>query len=226
MAITLVGTGENSVIGGTSLSVTLPTLAAGDVVYVFMFERGVSGPPDPSITSGYTPLYNNAGVGSTYRNACWRKVMGGTPDTTFDLSWGASVNAAAIAVCLRGVDNTTPEDATTTVSAYTATSGAQPNSPSITTVTNNAWVISSVGFGFGDTAITPPSGYTIREENAITSSNTLTVAAASKEITTAGAEDPGAWSDFAATAQWQAASIAVRPAAQSALAFNMPMLGM
>lgn len=72
--------------------------------------------------------------------AVYYKLMGSTPDTSFDTaSAGTSDSIAATARAYRGVNTTTPLDVTTTTSITTNT--ALPNPPSITTVTDKCRVV-------------------------------------------------------------------------------------
>jgi hypothetical protein len=213
MAITLVGTAENSVAPATSLTVTLPTLAEDDVVYLFV-TASAAGPPATTITtSGYTKLHDQtvSVSGSNGRFTVWRKVMGATPDSNVVISHtsGSSAPGAAVAVCLRGVDPTTPEDATLTAAG--PTTSTTPDSPSITTVTDDAWVISAFGAGVSDTTVTAPSGYSNQVDRNSSFFAVNTVGAATKEIATAGAEDPASWTNLS-SGNWSAVSVAVRPA--------------
>lgn len=206
MAISLVGTAEDA--ATTDFDLTLPTLAENDVVYLFVAQIGTGiGLTDPN---GFTELFNSTDV--VDRFVVLRKVMGATPDTTVTIDTATvSRTVIALAVCLRGVDTTTPEDATTT-GTTTATSSTNPDSASITTVTNGAWVISAFRTAVGDTTVTAPSGYTNQVDHTL---NALTAGAATKEVATAGAEDPASWTNVS-SGSWYAATIAVRPAGAAA----------
>jgi hypothetical protein len=203
MAITLVDIASNT--GGTSTCVlTLPSLQEGDVVYVAVHCEAFPSGPTITANNSFSNLTTNQASGA--RSARWfRKVMGPTPDTSVTISASAASWIAVAAVCLRGVDITTPEDATPTISSW-ATSTA-PDSPSITTVTDGAWVLSSFGAN-NNASSTAPSGYSNKVEAVHV--NFSQAAFATKEVTTAGAEDPGAWT--IASHPWVAISIAVRPA--------------
>jgi hypothetical protein len=204
-AITLVGTAKN---GGqsTALSITLPTLQENDVVYVAATAASI---PNPAFTtpSGYTSIISrNAGA---RQEAVWRKVMGASPDSTVTINVTNNPFISAIAICLRGVDTATPEDASAT--STTGTSGA-PNSPSITTVTNGAWVL-TIGCGGGTAATAAPTNYGNLIAQASAGPNNSTQGA-TREISSAGAEDPSAFTGGTST-NWGAYTLAVRPAAQA-----------
>lgn len=209
MAITLVGTAEASAINGGDATITLPSMLENDVVYIGGgFGREASNAGVSS--AGWTELVDfNNGFG--YRFAVSRKVMGASPDASAVClgSTNASDACAYVAIVLRGVDTTTPEDATTTTA--TGTSGA-PNSPSITTVTDLAWVLSFGGSLTVDAAVTAPTGYSNQVDVASNDDRDSTVGGATKEVTPAGAENPAAWTAWTSSL-WCAASVAVRPGA-------------
>lgn len=202
--ITVVGTFENSSNGASTTTVTLSGTAAGQVVYAFQ-----AGGADGAYPSGYTGLLSQE-LDFTYFLIS-RKVLSGA-DTSIvfpanDL--GEGVGTACGAVVLSGVNTTTPEDATTT-----STDGSgQPNSPSITTVTNGALVISVFAalLDSPDATYTEPSGYTNKIDVSGTASVDSGLGVASLIKASAGAENPGAWSNVL-TDFWDAASVAVRPA--------------
>jgi hypothetical protein len=216
MAITLVNVAENSG-SGASYNVTLPTLLENDVVYLFVGSAGALGLPGTVAVSGYAKLIDvNHTALAHLRYYVFRKKMGAVPDTVASIvSTGGNPDiSCAVAVCLRGVDQTTPEDATTTTAGFT--NSTNPDSPSITTVTPGAWVISGFGITINDAAVTMPSGYANQVDRSGTGGGShSTVGAATIEKASAGAENPASWTNVA-TGQWYAVSIAVRPAADTA----------
>ncbi len=219
MGISLVGTASSSAVNGGDVTVTLPVgTTQGDVVYAAYVQIGAD--LDMSmVTSGYTELADLFSDDDLDTNlGVFRKVMGLPADTeaVFNGDGTAGSHVAGAVIVLRGVD-ATPEDAVTTTA--TGTNSPNANSPSITTVTNGAWVITIGGSeGFSLTAPgSPPTNY----------SNAVTLAAGSKslimmatrEIAVAGAEDPGNWNPTGDTASdsWAAVTIAVRPSSLSAI---------
>jgi len=200
VAITLVGTFEGQKTDGTAVTVNLSGTASGDVVYTFQHTSVGSG----SEPSGYTLLAsNNDGVDSTFYVS--RKVLSGADaSVVFPAGVNLDGNACAVIV-LRGVDNTTPEDTATTLTTGTGAA----DSPSITTVTNGAWVISAFGGNFAVDPITCPTGYGNQVDITSSASTQVTVGAATKLKSPAGAENPGPWVDYFGA--FVAVSIAVRP---------------
>lgn len=206
MAISVVG-GAADAANAAQVTLTLPTLAAGDVVYVFAGHGNNAMPTMNS--SGYGSAIATL-VGGSLQASCWRKVMGGTPDTTvvIDRTAAGSTALGASCICLRGVDQTTPEDATVTSNTGTST----PNGPSIVTVTNGAYVISAT-LTNGSAASYPnaPSGYTDKLSDAAPGGTaSVGVAHAGKIVATAGSEDPGAWTS-GPSARNICFTVAVRP---------------
>jgi hypothetical protein len=207
MAISIVEVLEGQSTSG-AVTLTFTGIQQNDVVYVFTTFSAVIG----LATSGYTTVYQSDS-GNTQAE-CYRKVMGGTPDASVQTNSNGSsgiVGLSVVAVVLRGVDTSTPEDANETFVGF---SGAtQPDSPSITTVTDGALVISAIHAGILDAAVTAPAGYTNQVDIASNGSfidHTTAIASAIKA--TAGAEDPGAWSDFGSSTDGSALTFAVRPA--------------
>jgi hypothetical protein len=202
MAITRIGEAEASAIDDGELSVTLPSMEQNDIVVVMYFE-GTSN--ITMTTTGYTitSLSGNAKI-------AWKR-MGASPDATIEISTGNSSGnnaSAAVAIIFRGVDTTTAMDATVTTSFGFA--GSAADSPSITTVTDGAAVISAFGRSIFDTAITAPSGY--GDQVDASADDTADAAAAMAWVIKAshGAENPGAWTADTSNV-YQAATMALRP---------------
>lgn len=185
-------------------------LAQNDIVII------VGGHPEETVaagvsTSGYTELLDTSeGTPNGVRlSANWKR-MGASPDTTATGtgSGNALHGTCYIAYAFRGVDTTTAIDATiTSASAGTG----DPNSPSITTVTNGAVVVSAwINRSSGVSAVTGPSGYSDPQWYSATGNVRPTVGLAWKAVV-AGTENPGPW-DVDNEDDWIAVSIALRPA--------------
>ena len=128
----------------------LPTVLEDDYVLIFSGAGGNYGSGgDPMNSSGWTVLYSSAQF-----MYVWGKVMGSTPDTTFNITAGTDGQALEV-VAFRGVDTTTPQDVAVGFNTFSSTH------PSITTVTNNALVIRWRGtFGNRDFGLSEwPIGY-------------------------------------------------------------------
>ncbi len=228
MAISLVGSPvENSAINGGNVTLTLPVgLIQNDVVYVFAGFVSTTSTDETALTtssSGWTkfPTSSLEAVGPL-RTRLFRKVMGLVPDVSIVVTTDTGDTGDSMAVvgyALRGVNTTTPEDATYTYAESTAGTGA-PNSPSITTATNEAWVISFGAMNLSaDSTVTCPSGYTNQVDRAASDTYQVTIGGATKLVASAGAENPGAWSSWTVGGDWAAWTVAVRPT--SAVAYDL-----
>lgn len=208
MTITLVGTPQigNTTNGGNVTLTFSTTPSENDYVVVYGGVGGGTAPSAPG--TGYTQI---ALVSATTRFGVWIKKMTSSPDASV-LCRGNSVTSAAVAYgcyVFRGVDGTTPQDATATTA--TNFTGA-PNPASITTATNSAWVLA---FGNGSVSDATPgtiSGYSNQYNTTASDTEPITVAGATLEKATAGAENPAAWSTWA-DSEWYTVTVALRPAA-------------
>jgi len=233
MALVIRGTAENSAASGADVTVTLPGgTAASDVVYA-AYAIGDNDSVDQNmamITAGYTELADVFGDGTSTNPDCnlgvYRKIMGGTPDSSYQVDGLGGADAAVSSVChvWTGADQTTPEDATTTAATGI---GAIPDSPSITTITNNAIVISVGAGALQDTSVNAPSGYGNQVDDDAVDISNVTIGMASILKVAFGAENPGAWTTWTAEADtgWAAATVALRPATAPAFVPRMALMG-
>jgi len=206
MAISVISGGAltGGINNGGSVTLTFPAgVLQDDVVYVC---SGIDGTPTIA-TSGYTAIANV--TSSNQQTWVWRKIMGATPDASVTINGTGQPQDAhtVVALILRGVEVTQPEDATPTTASGSSTN---PNNPAITTVFNRAWVLAFASSEVNDTSITAPSGYTNQTDIAVSDTNPSTTAVATKEITPPGVEDPPSWTDWA-SGTWGAITVAVRP---------------
>lgn len=220
MAWTKVGDVEGRVpTGSAPVAFNLPAgTTTDDIVIVAIACDANLSATGGITTSGYTtisrPSVDNPGYQVAY------KVMGGSPDTTVTVDDEASVGRDEVVMIQvwRGVDTGTPIDATATLA--NGNSG-DPDCASITTVTNGALVI-AIGLVDDDDAagtITAPSGYTNLSDHDVGAGDGTTgatVMMSSKEVATAGAEDPGAYVVTGGDDFWRAVTIALRPAGGAA----------
>lgn len=207
MAITLVYAEAAGQPNGADaeFNLSVQSLAENDVVVIVGGHAKTSANAGVS-TAGYTEL---ADVTTGPRCSVSWKRMGATPDSAATVLGAADAlygNNYAIAV-FRGVDTTTAIDATTT----TASGTGQPNSPSITTVTNNAVVITAWLSDSDPNSVTQPTGYTFSDYwGTQPETNEASSGIAFKTVATAGAENPGPWT-LDVTGNYIAVSVALRP---------------
>jgi hypothetical protein len=213
MAISLVGVRAASASNGSDPVINwtgLYTLLENDVVVIVGGTRHSSGADAGVSTSGYTEALDTTdSSGLMNLSVSWKR-MGASPDSsaTCQGSGHADYGSSYTALILRGVDTSTALDATTT----SAVGIGAPNSPSITTVTDGAWVISGFLGDVNDGITTPPTDYTSGTTSTVSETFPTVAGLAYKAITPAGAENPGAWSSISATT-YIAVTIAIRPAA-------------
>ena len=198
--------------GSGSSSVSIPSgLQENDIVIAFIVSdatlsfEGILG-------QGWT-LISNEGSASPGVDIKYKR-MAATPDTTVNIEKHFITRCGYIMQAWRNVNTDTAFD-----TAFTLATGdsSTPNSPSITTVNDNSLVISLGCLDDDDrTGITFPSGYTDTAEENTGGGGIVggTVGVASKIISTASAENPGAF-NFGSSDQWRAYSLALRPAATS-----------
>jgi hypothetical protein len=207
MAITLVYAEASGQPNGADAEFNLgaQSLLENDVVVIVGGHAKTSADAGVS-TSGYTEL---ADITTGPRCSVSWKRMGATPDSAATVLGAADAlygNNYAIAA-FRGVDTTLAIDATTT----TASGTGHPNSPSITTVTNNAVVVTAWLCTSDPASVTQPTGYTFSDYwSSQTETNPASSGIAFKTVATAGAENPGPWT-LDETGNYIAVSVALRP---------------
>jgi len=216
MALVLRGVAENSAANGANVTVTHPGgVAAGDVVY-FAYAIGDNDNVDQNmamVTAGYTELADlfkqRPASNDDSDLGVYRKIMGGTPDSTAVGTGlgGTDASVAAVEQVWTGADQTTPEDATTT----TGTSLDATQSPAIVTATANAIVLTIVGATLQDTTVTAPTGYSDQVDRDQLDTTNVTLGMASKLVASPGTETPGAWTTWTSGAACMA-TVAIMPA--------------
>jgi hypothetical protein len=217
MAITFVDSSTNNAASGTSVTVTMPVgVQAGDYVIAIGVSSQLA---DVDCTEGsgtYAELADVYGNSTNDINlGVFGKIQGATPDTNVTITTRSTSGASCgMLYVLRGVDATTPIDATTTTDSST---GGQPNNPAITTATANAWVVAIAASSEPD-VVTNGAGGTYTNVVNFVDGTLRNIMVSTSEIASAGAEDPGAYSDVSGTAAdaWAAATVALRPAAGGA----------
>ena len=202
MAIEFVGYGVATAAANAGTSIDLTALTGGigsaaeadDIVLLLRTSTVGMSSLDLSV-SGYTRRTNLApGVAfnDTVNHEVFWKLMPGTPDTSITLPLASVIAAqSAIALVFRGVDLTTPFDATD--ATVTSTSTAIPNPAQITTATDDAVAVVMASSNSGDTTVTSPSGYSTAIAVTIGDSTSY---ACYKSVPTAGAENPAAFTNI------------------------------
>lgn len=232
MAISFVGSAENSAAEGGDVTLTLPVgTAANDLVIV----AGAIGDGDgvdftmAMVTSGYTSVADlHADDTSDCDLGVFYKFMGATPDTTavFDGQGGTDSSEAAVCHVWRGVDLTTPLDVTTTTNTGISSSRADP--PSIDWSTSGVVTIAVGACSHRSGAavsFTAPTNYENLVDIAADDTEDVLVGMASRSDPS-DPEDPGVFTpSFADNTNhsWCAATLALRPAAVGGAAVKHAM---
>lgn len=205
--ISIVGSSEfDGTSSATTHAITLPSgIEADDLICIWSNTQ--SGTSDGAPTApGFTQVYTQGGDASFRPKVTMlRKVAAGTESgTSVTLTWGVSCDANMVCVVFRGVDTTTPIDQTSPAGATT------PDPPSITTVTDKAWVLAVVTGNHSTSMPTPTisAGYSTAATQV---PDLKAIVVTYKEVATAAAENPAAWT-WGVENCW-AATTALRPAA-------------
>jgi hypothetical protein len=190
--ISYVGTANSTGNNPTSNSFSLPGgWAAGDTAIFWWYTYADTKTFTPPSGVTQKQQASSSGYGRLYIG--YRVLQSG--DSTF--SWSASSVSNSTTIwgtsVFRGVDGTGDPFEAQSGAPATFTNVNDPNPPSVTTVSNNAWVIPIFGKRNDYTSITPPTNYTSAGSNQSTTGNDASAGVAYREIATAGLEDPGAW---------------------------------
>lgn len=207
MAISSIGGNDYAAAGTGSATLSLVTATSGDLILIMGVADG-SGAYGTVTQSGWTQLFAVQNAANNITFSLSYKISDGTETSaTVNKSDGSrSQRVVWHHHIFRGVNTSNPFDAT----YVTATGSAGgPNSPSITTVTDGAYVISCGGTDVADAFSTKPTGYS---NNFTEAYGDVTCVFANKAISPAGAENPSSWTDFT-DGNWVAASVALRPQA-------------
>lgn len=173
-------------------------------------DNDSSGPIGPS-TGGYTQRGLQMAGGSERATGVWTKFLSSSPDSgVVGQGSGSAQEATAYAsIVLRGVDLDTPLDVSIVETG--PTTSAERNLDSIDTATDDAWVILCVGGGGDDVPSAGPTGYGNLATAGDVDTRRYCCALCTKEVTSAGTEDPGDFSGWLSNA-WYGFTVAIRPA--------------
>lgn len=209
--IVFVGAETSDTGDGTTIDLTGIPMQPGDIVLVISGDDSGA----PGTATGYTSL---ASISSTGDVNVMYKIMPDPVDSSVTGLTNGGSDFGHLAIVFRGVDQTTPIDATTTTATNTA---GDPDPAAITTVTNGAMVV-ALAFLDDDlvTESTAPSGYIRAAENIFGSGGAGgTLMAFYKTVATAGSENPGtivtSGDDW-----WWAATVALRPGTTAPVVSN------
>jgi hypothetical protein len=190
----------------TAINLVPFNLQQNDLVFIHVSTSYDDAGGEPSLPTGYTLLDEN--LPDSNWSLIAYKFMGATPDTSVS-GYGIDGELICSVAAFRGVNLTTPMDVTPNHD-----SASSPPTPPVTTVTDNAIVLSCVSAINVSTDIydTAPSGYTRLTDGwtivSIGHSNSI----AYKVKATAGLEDPGNWNSISGATSGHGYTVALRPA--------------
>ena len=199
-----------------NFTATEPALTAqNDIIFMWFLVSG-----DPNITGptgGWTQVYAGRGSGSIGSYLYWIRRGASAPGYT--VSWVGGNYYEVSVSSWRGAATSGNLWDDLKSNPATDRNPSNPDCPSVTTTTANAWVIAfGVGWTGWTTTATPPTGYTIVEGG--TNGNNNDIGVAYKIKAAAGAEDPGAFSGQAAGTSNDVGevTVALKPAGAAAAA--------
>jgi hypothetical protein len=209
-AITLNSIGADASTNGQSIECAAPsTITDDDQLVLWAYSAG-----DITFTvdeTGWTERVEQSSnaAGDNSHLVATKVASSESGNYTVNISGGVDRTIHCAVAAITGVDTTTSMDATPTFTTE-INNDTSPTAPSITTVTDGAWVITSCG-AFTTTAGTKtiPVGYTTVVVVPATNHH---LGAAYKEIASAGLESPGPWDAYGTNADSTCATIALRPA--------------
>lgn len=192
---------------GTDAVGTEPSGTVQNDVMVALVECDGNG---RSITapSGWTQLFTGTG-GTSFSYWLGYIVRGASaPALTWTWSPTGSTWRELVIATFSGVDTASPIDASAQASVTTT---ASPNPPAVTAGDAAALAIAvcNLWAGSGAGGWTPPSGYTIRNNNAAGHETGM----ATKQLSATGSEDPGTFTNGASSDTAWAATVTLTPAA-------------
>lgn len=215
IALRSVGAVAQNNAGASSLVVNTPAgVVDGDYMALLVAQNNTT--TTLSALSGWSDVPGPAWPVSDSNSRMWARYrIASSEPASYTLSWGAGTpKSIAAIIAYSGVDTTTPHDANAVATNETNATGTTHSTPSLTTVTDQAWLLSFFADrgGTGNTW-TPPSGDTERVDASVTGTSQC-----SCEINdTNGGVAVGSYSKTATPATWLAdatmALIALRPAA-------------
>ncbi|MEO5948896.1 MAG: hypothetical protein ABIP74_00650 [Candidatus Saccharimonas sp.] len=189
-----------------SVTIAKPSgIQVNDVLVASVVNQ--AGSTIPTVPAGWMTAFSASKTLLAYR------IVDGSETSTFKFTTSASDDTRGAIVAFSGVDTTVPLDGVTPLSGSAAFSSTTVVAPSITTVTNNAWL---VHFNINTYAnAIGASGVSAAGETAIISGASSNVAMIYKVRATAGATGTSTITMGGATGNWVMGSFALRPAAGS-----------
>jgi hypothetical protein len=196
--ISLIQSG-GAVEGGAS-NITLSGVQTDDIIFLLVahFSTTLTAP------TGYT-LYDSGVLSGSFNWKIYYKVMGSTPDTSVGITDSNADATAYVFYVFRNVNTTTP------IHQFAKATGTT-NPPSVTTDRKSMILVGGFGGGSAGSNFTAaPTGYSNFNTQDATANNDSNVAGATKVLTAAATEDPGAWTGSFSWSGQLGATIALNP---------------
>lgn len=191
-------------------------VADDDIIIATILTGGVTEAPDPTFPAGFTEIGSASDVSAGGFNMELRvglKVASSEPEY-YTFTHSQAYTQASVS-CFRGVDTSTPQDATSTLNTTSSTTRTWTG---LTTATSGAWLV-ALGTDWADTTnnLTPPSGMTERLDI------TLTYIATEERATAGATGDRSHTSNTSSGGGgWNSARlIALRPIAASGISGDL-----
>lgn len=173
-------------VGVSSLTPTEPAGATTDDILIYWIWINAPTASTFAMTSGvWTQFYGPQSDGTSEVYGLWTRRGGSAPN--YQSTWTTSSAAECSVSCWAGCETSgNPYDQLATA-AVSSANPCNPNPPSVTTTVGT--IVTVFGVGLAGTRVAP-TGYTLRDGNG---ANWNRVCAASKDLPSAGAEDPAAF---------------------------------
>lgn len=141
-AISFVGSGARVFANSGNLTPPLPAHVANDLLLCLV--ESTDNVAHSVSTAGWNPLYSHSSASGKHRASAFWKIATSSVDTNPTIAHPSGGGIVARCAAFRGVSTTNPFDvayAPSSAATLTSPTGVTVQSGSLTTVTNNAWVL-------------------------------------------------------------------------------------
>ncbi len=207
--------GSNSQTSGTTLTLPAGTPTNGDLLVIGVYSEGGGTKPTPS-NSGWTNTWAEAASDATQGYIAVWTIKWETGDPTGASAISVTVandESAGVSMSINGQDATTPVTAAT---ATGSTSGGSPNPPASGAYASTDVIVLAFGGGDGkNVTLTAPTSYS-SAQNVWTNNDgpgaNAGICCAERALTASTSEDPGAFGSSTG-GEWGAATVVVQTTA-------------
>ena len=187
MTISFVNSSTTGVLASGTTDVSLPASMSEDDVVLVAITSDTAHPTVNS--SGWTQVYEESEFGTF--SSLYYKAMGSSPDSNINVTTGTNAPLSVVCQAFRGVSPQNPVKQHDTAAEITD----NPNPPSLSSVTDNSWIIAIGHLDDEDVAgsVVHNGGYTNLAAADVDEGNASTTMMASKAAT-GSTENPDAFS--------------------------------